>query len=127
MNLVLDCAKWLFDTTGIMWVVIILILWLRVVDKIGGKPLEGLFKTGGPLHAEYYPSLWAKYHDPDYYRYMEERAFAYDNYKHYIKRAVQEQGLITWWLMRKAKKRYDYKTLYNLEQDIDGHIENYRK
>ena len=111
---------WLFNTFGIMWVAVLFILLLRLFDVLGGKPFEALFEFRGLLNTEYYPSLWARYHDPDYNRYMEEREQAYYNYQEYLHRAIREQGRETWKAMRWAKRRYCYQILYNLERDIDG-------
>lgn len=104
---------------GVMWVVVLFILLLRLFDVLSGKPLEALFEFRGALNREYYPSLWARYHDPNYETYMEERELAYTRYKEYLYRAIREQGRETWKAMKWAKRRYCYQILYNLQQDID--------
>ena len=104
---------WLFDTTGIGWIVILTFIFLRLLDKMTVRPIENF------LDAEHYPGLIAKYRDPDRIKYQAERAWAYNNFGEYLGRAMKEQGIRTWWLLIKARWHYDYKTMYNLMQDLD--------
>ena len=110
----------LFHHFGIMWVVIIVILVIRLFDVITGKPLEQLFSFGGLLNTEHYPSLWARYHDRNFLKYKEERAWVYNNYKAYLRRAVREQGITTWRNMLWARRTWCYQILYNLMIDLDN-------
>lgn len=121
-----DAGQWLSATVhalsnafGIAWVAVLVVLILRQLDKAFGRPLEALFERGGPLNVEYYPSLRWKYADPVRDEYSAERAWVYTHYKEYLHRAIREQGITTWKLMRKAKRGYDYRVLYNLMIDLD--------
>ena len=53
-------------------------------------------------------------------QYKEERAWVYNNYKAYLRRAVREQGITTWRNMLWARKAWCYQVLYNLMIDLDN-------
>ena len=109
--------RFLFDVFGIGWVAILIIISLRILDRVTGRPIEAILYN--ILDFDYYPSLIWKYRDKDRLKYQEQRAWAYNNYKEYLPRAIREQNRTTWWLMIRAKAKYDYKTLYNIMQDLD--------
>lgn len=108
--------KWLFEMTGYGWIVILVFILLRIIDKIIGKPVEAF------LDAEYYPSIIAKYLDKDRLKYTTERAWVHNNFKEYLGRALREQGFTTWKLLINAWWKYDYITMYNIMQDLDEYL-----
>lgn len=75
------------------------------------------------LYLDGYKSLWDKYHDPYREIYQKERHWAYENYKEYFRRAFRAHDFTTCMILRKAKRQWDYITLYNIMVDMDNDLD----
>ena len=75
------------------------------------------------FYLDNYANLWDKYHDPFRFKSQNERSWAYANYKEYFNRAWKEKDFRLMIALRRAKRDYDYITLYNLMIDMDGDLD----
>ena len=96
----------------------IIIFSIAFIDHITGRyiflSIMDFFDPDG------YLTYFEKYSDPDRDLLRYERLYSYDNYQYYMELAFSEHKKALAKAMRKAKRRYDYITLYTIEMMLDG-------
>ena len=92
-----------------------------IMDIIGGYGI--LFKIMCIFDLDGYPNLIAKYKDPYRDQYREQRTWAYDNYKEYLKEARMNKDRDTFKVLKDTYKTKDYISLYNIMVDMDGDLD----